>query len=478
MTPLKTPRVRAPELPQNALWLNVDRPLTLSQLRGGVVLLHFWTHGCINCLQVLPDLAYLETKYGDRLVIISVHSPKFATEKTETSLRQAVRRYDITHPVVLDADLSVWEQYAVRAWPTCVLVDSRGYDVGRALGEGHRDELDGAIASLLDTAASPENPVPLQLDKQSRPHRQPLAFPSKVLATPDAIYIADTGHHRLVVVTAEGELLETVGSGTPGFADGEFANAQFNRPQGLAFDRAKSCLYLADTANHAIRCLDFRRRCVSTVSRELNSPWDVEFLSDILFIAMAGSHQIWAIDLDDNTLGLYAGTGAEGCFDGSLDDAAFAQPSGLATDGDILYVADSEISSVRSVGLDADAEVRTLCGSGGLFDFGDRDGIGEAVRLQHCLGIAYGRETLYLADTYNHKIKRVRLPEGRCETLLVEGLEEPSGLSLLGTRLYIADTNHHAIRVLDIDTGELATLAISGLCAPNLCLPDNLSGGA
>jgi hypothetical protein len=295
-----------------------------------------------------------------------------------------------------------------------------------------------------------------------------------VLAARDRLFIADSGHHRLLVTTPDGQLLQPIGSGIPGFQDGDFATAQFQNPQGMAFDAEQQVLYVADTDNHALRKIDWRNRSVSTLADDLNSPWDLVLIADILFVAMAGSHQIWAVDLADGALGLYAGSGAEGCYDGDLDESAFAQPSGLATDGERLYVADSEISSVRSIGLDENPQVETVCGSGGLFDFGDRDGTGETVRLQHCLGITYGDGVLYLADTYNHKIKRVRLPQGTCETLIDEGLCEPSGVSLAGDRLYIADTNHHAIRYLDLASGRLLTLEINGLSG-NTCSPSELS---
>lgn len=469
--PLATPRVRAPELPQDGVWLNTDRPWKLAELRDRVVLLDFWTHGCINCQHVLPDLQYLEQKYGDRLVVLGIHSAKFDTEKHLDSVQHAILRHQIAHPVLLDGDRQVWEQYAVRAWPTCVLIDASGYEVGRAIGEGRREDLDASISYLLN-AVTPLHSLTTR--RQPTPLTTPLAFPGKVLATGDRLFIADSGHHRLLVTTPDGQLLEQIGCGIPGLQDGDFETAQFQNPQGMAFDAEQQVLYVADTDNHALRKIDWRNRSVSTLADDLNSPWDLVLIADILFVAMAGSHQIWAVDLADGALGLYAGSGAEGCYDGDLDESAFAQPSGLATDGEMLYVADSEISSVRSIGLDENPQVDTVCGSGGLFDFGDRDGTGETVRLQHCLGITYGDGVLYLADTYNHKIKRVRLPQGTCETLIDEGLCEPSGVSLAGDRLYIADTNHHAIRYVDLAQGRLLTLEISGLSG-NTCSPSELS---
>lgn len=127
---MKTVRVRAPELPPDRPWLNTDKPLSLQQLRGRIVILDFWTYCCINCLHVLPDLKYLEQKYQDSLTVIGVHSAKFDHEKEVENIRQAILRYDIEHPVVVDSSFRVWQEYAVRAWPTLIVIDPEGYVVG------------------------------------------------------------------------------------------------------------------------------------------------------------------------------------------------------------------------------------------------------------------------------------------------------------------------------------------------------------
>lgn len=263
------PRVRAPKLPENCSWLNISRPLSLTELRGRVVILDFWTYGCINCLHVLPDLAYLEQKYGNRLVIIGVHSAKFANEQTAEQVCQAIRRYGIEHPVLLDSDFEVWQQYAVRAWPTLVVIDAEGYVVSQFAGEGHRAKLDQLVSHLLEQQRS-RGQIQLQpLDLgfvESEPLITPLAFPGKVLAARDRLFIADSGHHRLVVSSLAGEVLQIVGSGQPGLSDGDFAYAQFYRPQGMAFDPQSEFLYVADTGNHALRRLDFKRHIVETIA--------------------------------------------------------------------------------------------------------------------------------------------------------------------------------------------------------------------
>ncbi|MEH2191659.1 MAG: thioredoxin-like domain-containing protein [Nostoc sp.] len=502
------PRVRAPELPQNYSWLNTDKPLSLKELKGRVVILDFWTYCCINCLHILPNLKYLEQKYKDSLTVIGVHSAKFDNEKETENIRQAILRYDVEHPVIVDSNFRLWDEYAVRAWPTLIIIDPEGYVIGQISGEGNRDALDELIQKLIqqhqDKGTINFQELSLTLEKQRQSLVTPLAFPGKVLATEAGLFIADSGHHRLIMSSFDGEILHLIGTGKSGLTDGAFNEAQLFAPQGMAFDAENQILYVADTENHTLRRVDLKRQVVEAIAgtgeqsrnihphggagleTALNSPWDLVKVGNTLFIAMAGPHQIWEMDLETSIIKTYAGTGAEACVDGSLTESAFAQPSGISTDGKELYIADSEVSSIRGVGIVEPYQVRTICGSGGLFGFGDVDGQGEDVRLQHCLGVEFAQNFLWVADTYNHKIKLVS-PSGNCQTVLGDGIAglqdrqgknsrffEPSGLSAMDSYLYIADTNNHAIRRVDLNTFELTTLKFFGLCAPDVCIPPNL----
>lgn len=506
-----TPRVRSPELPQDRIWLNTDHPLSLKELKGRVVILDFWTYCCINCLHVLPELKYLENKYRDSLTVIGIHSAKFDNEKEAENIRQAILRYDIEHPVLVDTNFDVWQQYAVRAWPTLIVIDPQGYVIGQVSGEGNRDVLDRLIGQIIDEHKEKGTinfqELSLILEKQRQRLATPLAFPGKVLVDGERnrLVVADSGHHRLVVSSLAGEVQYVIGTGKAGLTNGSFSEAQFFAPQGMALDAENQILYVADTGNHLIRLIDFKHQQVKTIAgtgkqsyhikphsgsgleTALNSPWDLEKVGSRLLIAMAGPHQIWEMQLETGRVSTYAGTGAEACLDGLLNEAAFAQPSGLTTDGRELYVADSEGSSIRGVGLVDDLPVRTICGSGELFGFGDVDGEGLDVRLQHCLGVEYTQNYLWVADTYNHKIKRVDPRNGNCQTMLGDGTAghqdgqgrkalffEPSGLSATTTHLYIADTNNHAIRHIALDTFEVTTLEFPGLCAPDVCLPTSI----
>ncbi len=485
-------------------WINVAGPIRLPDLKGKIVLLDFWTYCCINCHHVIPDLEFLEKKYPNELVVIGVHTAKFEAEKDTENIRKKVAEYRIKHPVVNDANQRIWNAFGVESWPTLVLIDTTGAVVGAAPGEGNREILDKTIAKLIAEAKEKGtlDSTPLHFQPESdKPHKGPLLFPGKVLADAEGkrLFVSDTGHNRIVVTTPAGEAVATIGDGTAGLKDGPFEQAQFNRPQGACLYQGK--LYVADTENHAIREVDLEAKTVRTIAgtgeqayrrivREpadkssLNSPWDVlpEPGKNALFIAMAGPHQIWRLDLDDKTIGPWAGNGREDIRDAVIEKASFAQPSGLATDGKHLYVADSEGSAVRSIALAKPHEVTTVAGTHdlpmgqSLFAFGDVDARGHLARLQHCLGVAYANGTVYVADSYNNKVKSIHLANREVKSLAGSRqpgstdnppqFYQPGGVSVAGTNLYVADTNNHAIRVLSLTNGAVTTLELKGVSAP------------
>ena len=484
--------VRAPEFPAGLTWLNSDKPLSIKGLRGKVVLLDFWTYGCINCLHIIPDLKKLEAKYPNELVVIGVHSAKFATESDAGNLRQAVMRYGLEHPVVSDKDMRIWNEYAVRAWPTQVLIDPEGRVIGSVAGEGNYDVLDENIAKTIQAFGNRVDRTPLKMAlERSKVAPTPLYFPGKVAAQNGRVVVADSSHNRLVVSDKNGEVKAIIGSGEAGLKDGDFKTAQFFNPQGIAIDG--DILYIADTNNHALRRIDLKAKTVTTIAgtgkqapyrasggmgtnAALSSPWDVLKMGDTIYIAMAGPHQIWRMDLASKKVDVFAGSGAEARVDGPLKNAAFAQPSGLASDGKSLFVADSEISAIRAIDF-ASGQVTTLAG-GDLFDFGDKDGRGDAVRLQHPLGVDFHDGALYLTDTYNSKIKRLNPQTGEVVTVFGgQGqLDEPGGLAFDNGTLYVADTNDSAIKTVDLTAKSATPLKFVGLSAPRLgALPEQIA---
>ena len=444
-------------------------------------------------MHIFPQLRKLEKKYANDLAVVGVHTAKFPNEKDTQNLQKAVQRYQLDHPVINDEDFQVWQQYACRAWPTLMFIDPRGKVIGKHEGELQYESFDNLLGQMIaefDADGLLEHkPLPAAHGNQ---HDNTLSFPGKILvdASGDRLFIADSNHNRILVTSLEGAVKEVIGSGDEGLADGSFGSAAFNHPQGMAL--AEDVLYIADTESHAIRRADLLARTVETIAgtgaqgsmrqgrgpgneMELASPWDLAYDEHTLYIAMAGTHQIWSITLNDGMVGPYAGTGQESLSDGPLASATLAQPSGITTDGNKLYFADSETSSIRTADLEPTGRVLTIVGLD-LFVFGDADGADHHVRLQHPLGIANFDGILYVADTYNHKIKRV-LPATRSAfTLLGTGesghrdgegkqalFSEPSGLSIAGGKIYIADTNNHQIRVADLETSEVTTLELTGI---------------
>ena len=503
-------RLDVPSLPEGLDWLNTAKPLKLEDLRGKFVLLDFWTYCCINCMHILPELKELEQAYPKHLVVIGIHSAKFETEKDTQNLTEAILRYEIEHPVINDSQLQVWKRFGARAWPTVILIDPEGKAIwgrsGEITAEQVRDVLKKAMPYYRKKGLLDDTPLAFQLEA-SKVKPTPLRFPGKILAdeASERLFIADSNHNRIVVTGLDGTLIDTIGSGAIGRADGDFIAAEFNKPQGMVLHR--DTLYVADTENHLIRAVDLAERRVTTVAgtgqqnrkqpatfrsstprrTSLNSPWALWTHGDDLYIAMAGPHQIWRMRLGRESIGPYAGNGREDIVDGPLlpkkpyasGYSSFAQPSGLASDGTWLFVADSEGSSIRAVSLDNKGQVKTLVGTASLpnarlFTFGDVDGTAERARLQHPLGIVHYRGQLYVADTYNNKIKTINPGSGEVRTLVGTGrpgreddpaaFDEPAGLSAAAGKLYVADTNNHLIRVVDLEReNRVSTLSIPGL---------------
>ncbi|NIM96385.1 MAG: redoxin domain-containing protein [Anaerolineales bacterium] len=488
----------APDFPTGLEWLNTERPLSLDQLKGKVVLLDFWTYGCINCMHIIPDLSQLEEEYPDELVVIGVHSAKFENEGDTDNIRQIILRYGLEHPVVNDSDFIVWRTWGARAWPTLVLIDPAGNIVGGHSGENiypiFQPIIDSLVREFDANGILDRTPLDLKLEKEGLPETV-LSFPGKVLADEQGgrLFIADTNHHRIVVVDIEsGEVLNVIGNGDAGLTDGDFRDASFTHPQGMALSPDGKILYLADTENHSIRLIDLDEEAVSTLlgtgeqgrvypplggigpKVALRSPWDLELHEGALYIAMAGSHQIWSYDLVSRVAEPLIGNAFEGTKDGTFREAELAQPSGLALDGTgRLYFSDSEASSIRWGDIQGE-EVFTLVGSGeSLFEFGDVDGVGRDARLQHPLGVVVLGDTIFITDTYNHKIKNIDPDTSEITTFLGDEagwrdgdqplFYEPGGLDVAGDKLYIADTNNHAIRVVDLASLEVSTLVLKGI---------------
>lgn len=446
---------------------------------------------------MISQLREVEHQFDTELVIIGVHAGKFHAERETKNIRQAVLRLGIQHPVVNDRQFRIWRSYGVNAWPTLAFIDPRGHYIGAQAGELPAEDLIRVSHNIIEDFARESKinrtPIPLRPEQEIEPER-PLAFPGKILATDkNRLFVSDSNHNRILSIHLdetgnEGAIEAIAGQGSAGFSDGPLQSATFRHPQGLTL--IEDMLYVADTGNHAVRQIDWTQGTVNTVAgtgkqghyrtqngpginTPLNSPWDVEAHAGNLYIAMAGSHQLWRYSTGNSQIQLYAGTGGEALEDGPLAEALLAQPSGLTTDGQRLYFADSEASAIRWAEYEEQGKIGTLTGTG-LFDFGDIDGTGNSVRLQHPLDVAWHENRIYIADTYNNKIKVLDPDSKSVQTFAGTGkagdrdgdsamFYEPGGLSVSGNRLYVADTNNHKIRVVDLETRRVSTLSLQGL---------------
>lgn len=417
----------------------------------------------------------LEERFASELVVIGVHSGKYHAERVTERIRHASRRLDAEHPIVNDRQFRVWRSYAVSAWPTLVVIDPAGYVVGAHAGEFTSDMLAPFIDSIIGAAESKgtldRNPFVLNPDQETVSAR--LRYPGKVAIDGQRVAISDSGNNRVIIgnLSVDGRTMTTVREigGKLGFADS--GAAIFNSPQGLCF--RDDALYVADAGNHAIRAINLDSGNVSTVAgngrqlrtradreqRALSSPWDVTVRDEKLYIAMAGMHQIWSLDLSSGALRVHAGSGAEDIRDGRGTEALLGQPMGITSGKNVLYFADAESNAIRSADFDSQPNIRTIIGTG-LFDFGDVDGNGDDVRMQHQQSVAVAPNgKLLVADSYNDSLKWLD-PESRSATTWVTGLNEPSGVACGDSFAYVADTNAHRIATIAYDTGDVGELTM------------------
>lgn len=442
-------RVRAPELSARGGWLNTAEPLSLVSLRGKIILLDFWTFCCANCLHVLDELRPLEDRYRDVLVVVGVHSPKFAHEADHAAVAAAVERYEVHHPVLDDPELSLWRQYAVRAWPTLVVIDPEGYVVAQAAGEGQVSALDRIIGELVATHEAKGT-----LHRGDGPYVPPkpaatdLRFPAKAIALPESLLVADAGHHQLVELAKDGStVLRRFGSGRRGTADG--TAPEFAEPGGLTL-LPDGDVVVADTANHVLRRVRLTDGETTTIPLHLDgvpdvlSPWDVAWWPALgkVAIAAAGVHLLLSWDPATGEVAILAGTTVEGLKDGPAHEGWLAQPSGLAADGDRLWFVDAETSSLRY--LDVEGVLHTVIGEG-LFDFGHVDGLAANARLQHPLGVTLLPDgSVAISDTYNGAVRRYD-PASEEVSTLASGLAEPSGALLVDGDLVVVESAAHQL---------------------------------
>jgi thiol-disulfide isomerase/thioredoxin len=464
--------------------------LSLEGLRGRFVLLDFWTFGCINCIHVAPMLAELERRFPDTLTVIGVHAGKFPFERVTEHIAMAMGRLDVRHPVINDRHYRTWRAYAIEAWPSIALVAPDGRLVGTQSGEFDVEQLAAVIAELSEQADAAgllvRGPGPTFAHPWAEP-ASPLRFPARAVAAGGRLYVSDAGNHRVLELAVDDEpggpasarVLRAWGAkGDAGFADGAEADARFRDPQGLAV--SEGALWVADRGNHAVRRVALDTGAVATVAgtgrlgvsalapgvgtaMDLRSPWDVEPVPGGIAVAMAGSHQLWLLGTGDGRLSLVAGSGREDVTDGPATRATLAQPTGMSAGAGRLCFTDAESSAVRYLPL-AGGRVTTVTGTG-LFDHGDVDGAGTAVRMEHVQDCAWLGDRLYVADTYNRKIKVVDPVTSTAFALpgaagSGEAFAFPTGVAVMGDALVVVDADAHAVMLVNPGSGAVRSIAI------------------
>lgn len=479
-------------------WLNVAKPLEISDLRGRIVLLDFWTYACVNCVQTMQQIKKLEEQFGSKLTVIGVHSGKFDNEKNFTEIRKAVIRNDITHPVINDSKMRIWNSFDIKAWPTLVLIDPHGNVEKTYVGEVEVAGAKAGIKKLISKYKYELNrdSLPLALEKYSIDGNV-LSFPTKIEYAAEfshksrhlpVLFISNAGKNNIIVTSLSGDMILKIGSGASGMEDGGFETASFNAPQGLLYRAGK--LYVADTGNHALREINFKEGKVKTLigstqrgealpdkhiteakSFDLASPTDIEFFPNYenIVIANSGTHQLLTYNIVKDTISALAGSGAEGVVDGKYPDNQLAQTADMSVYNRKLYFVDSESSSLRV--MDEDGSVKTLIGKG-LFNFGNKNGDKSQALMQHPLGLMVDDTGAYVSDSFNHAIKKYDFTSGQIFTIAggrgrgqslgvgaAAEFDQPEGITTVLNNFYIADANNN--RVVVLNRGSFSTSVLN-----------------
>lgn len=466
----------APELNEQLHWLNSE-PQSLAGQRGRILALVFWNASSVYSQNMIDELARIRARHPVGLSILGIHLPKFDAEVDDRVVLKALNRQRISFPVANDRNWITWQHFGITRWPSVALIDSEGVVRDIVTGDDNGEVLERKIAELIDEASSSHSLVEHPFRPKNQEEKTALLFPSGLAVTDTHLYVSDTAHHRVLECTHQGRILREFGTGHPDLNDGPANEAAFNSPRGLCLIR--ETLYIADTGNHALRRVNLisgevvtllgsgkpgqAKEGVSKHSSEnsLNMPWGLSGSNDKLYMALAGSNQIWEYELGNARMRFIAGTGDLGIADGPGRNALFAQPTNLALVQQTLYVVDSATSSVRAIQLQQ-GMVQTLVGHG-LYEFGDQDGERREARMQYPQAIALDPNSpvLWIADTYNGSLRKLRLGGGGMTTQqLPHSLNQPTALAVGSGALWIADAGAHEVLRYDLGTELVARLPI------------------
>ena len=474
-------------------WLNSDRPLTQDDLRGRVLVLHFWSRNCIECVESAAAISQIEAENQGKLSVIGIFSPKLDAEKERQVAASLLHRRGLRQLTALDKDFRVWREFSVRDWPTTMLIDPLGHIFARYSGKIDLRKFRGDLERLLSTFPKPRVDPPLPYRFIVGPESElasVMRFPAKVSGENGVLWVADSANHRVLGMDEySGKILHVIGEGIPGLKDGDFRQARFRYPRGILAHKGR--IFVSDTGNHALRRIDLGRRQVVRVAgtgvrglwsefqrgKALETPLDTPLdlalapAGKNIYVSMAGPHQIWSFDPDRGELARAWGNGKEGSEDGPNPMVEFMQPTGMVAVGKEFYLTDAIANSLRRIGKDG--AVKTLIG-GELSSFGFSDGGIDRGTMQSPEAVGQELGGLVLADALNHAI-RFYDSEKRSLSTLVGGqgpghadgsfaearLFEPSGIYSHGGKVFIADSGNHAIRVMNRRGRRLSTLPVA-----------------
>jgi hypothetical protein len=444
----------SPPAISSAVWVNTPGPLTLTELRGRVVILEFSDEWSGESERGLRKARAAYARHSDAAALVGVRTRAAGDEGGRAALEREALRRDIVTPLVEDPGAQLARAYGVSSLPAQVVLDARGRFVRRFSGGGEPEALAAAVDELvaqarkdfeLWTATGPAAPV---LDGYTD---LPLAFPTGLAYDPvhDRLIVSDTGHNRVVVSDGGGRVLRVVGNGAADDRDGPAAAASFDHPGAAVFIERKAVV--ADPGNGLTRLLDADGEGVTRWFADKAQTWPtgLAWSGGVAYLAYSGARDIWALDLAGHRSFLFAGDGKAGDHDGLAPVARFRDPSALATLNGTLFIAEPGAGRLRSIDLSTPTVVTVRLS-------------GPGAPLRHPTALAALGGRLFIADAGDGCVKELDPASGSVR-VVTDGLSRPSGLAVVHGELIVAETDRSRLLRLAPDGRRLGELALRGL---------------
>lgn len=459
-------------------WFNVLEPIKSDKLKHKITLLHFFSYSSSQDLQAIINLKKLQDKYPNLLTIIGVHYPTFENEKNYLSVKKAIIRNEIDYPVINDAGLELSKKFDVKKSSTMLLFGLNGKILYNSNNFEDINEFYEKISKTIskNKLSINRDELPIVLEKNTSisnildgPRKMIFVdkFSYKNIEFP-AIVIANTGNNSIIISKLSGEIIYKIGSGVSGFENGEFSKAKFYQPQSMLY--ANNKLYIADMGNNSIRIADFETQKISTLigngnqggqilskrnnaeDTELNHPNDIEFFpsKNSLVINNSGTNQILVYDLDKKDIAVLAGNSQSDDVDGIYPNNSLNNVADMAVHNKKLYLIQSKNGLIKS--LNIDGELVTINAN-------------NPVKFQNPNAIIVDDSGIYIADSFNHSIKKYDLTTNQITKIAGNNrgeeigdktqFDEPSGMVAFIDKIYVSDTNNN--RILMVNKGNAAS---------------------